>query len=191
MFWVLCSGAPWRDLPELYGPWKTVFNRFNRWLKSGVINIIFNRLLSDLDTHGLVNCSATALDGSNIRALRCAAGAQKYPDITVDSSLGRSHGGFGTKIYMATDVSGLPLNIVLSLGQADESYYAQRLLDGIGVQHHNGCMKRRSHAVLADKAYSIHALRNELKNKGIKTVILQKSNEKMALDGHSQLDCHT
>lgn len=33
MFWVLCSGAPWRDLPERYGPWKTVYNRFNRWAK--------------------------------------------------------------------------------------------------------------------------------------------------------------
>lgn len=30
MFWVLCSGAPWRDLPERYGPWKTVYTRFNR-----------------------------------------------------------------------------------------------------------------------------------------------------------------
>ncbi|MDX5631079.1 transposase, partial [Brenneria sp. L3-3Z] len=28
MFWVLCSGAPWRDLPERYGSWKTVYNRF-------------------------------------------------------------------------------------------------------------------------------------------------------------------
>ena len=86
MFWVLCSGAPWRDLPERYGPWKTVYNRFNRWSKSGVINIIFNRLLSILDSHGQLDWSATALDGSNIRALRCAAGAQKNipisPEIT-------------------------------------------------------------------------------------------------------------
>jgi len=44
---------------------------------SGVINIIFNWLLSSLDAHGLVNWSATALDGCNIRALRCAAGEQK------------------------------------------------------------------------------------------------------------------
>lgn len=77
MFLVLCSGAPWRDLPERYGPWKTVYNRFNRWSKSGLINIIFNRLLSLLDANGLVDWSATALDGSNIRALKCAAGAQK------------------------------------------------------------------------------------------------------------------
>lgn len=77
MFWVLCSGAPWRGFPERYGPWKTVYNRFNRWSKSGVINIISNRLLSSLDAHGLVDWSTTTLDGSNIRALRCAAGAQK------------------------------------------------------------------------------------------------------------------
>lgn len=54
MFWVLCSGAPSRDLPERYGPWKTVYNRFNRWSKSGVINIIFNRLLTLLDANNLL-----------------------------------------------------------------------------------------------------------------------------------------
>ncbi|VEA68200.1 Transposase and inactivated derivatives [Serratia rubidaea] len=49
-------------------------------------------------------------------------------------------------------------------------------------------MKRHGHAVLADKAYSGHALRNELKNNGIKAVIPQKSNEKMASDGRAKLD---
>ncbi|WP_440864433.1 IS5 family transposase [Symbiopectobacterium purcellii] len=188
MFWILCSGAPWRDLPERYGPWKTVYNRFNRWSKSGVINIIFNKLLSLLDAHGLVDWSATALDGSNIRALKCAAGApKKHPYITNDNSLGRSRGGYGTKIHMATDGSGIPLNIVLSAGQAHESLFALRLLDGIGVQRQNGSMKRRGHAVLADKAYSGNALRNELKRKGIRAVIPRTSNEKLASDGRSQL----
>ena len=82
MFWGLCSGAPWHDLPERYGPWKTVYNRFNLWSKSGVINIIFNRLLSSFDSHDLADWSATALDGSNIRALKCAAGAQKNSPIS-------------------------------------------------------------------------------------------------------------
>lgn len=77
MFWVLCSGAPWRDLPERYGPWKTVYNRFNRWSKAGIINLIFNKLLSILDENALVDWSAISLDGSNIRANHCAAGAQK------------------------------------------------------------------------------------------------------------------
>lgn len=77
---------------------------------------------------------------------------------------------------------------MLSPGQAHESQFALRLLEGIGVQRQNGSMKRRGHTVLADKAYSRHALRNELKNEGIKTVIPRKSNEKMASDCRSQLD---
>lgn len=95
----------------------------------------------------------------------CRRGSKKQPDIAGDNGLGRSRGGFGTKIHLATDGSGLPLNIVLSPGQAHESQFAQRLLDGIGVQRQNGNMKRRGHAVLADKAYSGHALRNELKKR--------------------------
>lgn len=77
IFWVLCSGAPWRDLPERYGSWKTVYNRFNRWSKSGLINIIFNRLLQILDDRKLIDWDAIALDGSNIRTLKAAAGAKK------------------------------------------------------------------------------------------------------------------
>lgn len=72
---------------------------------------------------------------------------------------------------MATDGQRNPLNIVLSPGQAHESLFALRLLDGIGVQRQSGNMKRRGHAVLADKAYSSHALRNKLKARGIKGVI--------------------
>jgi len=77
IFWVLCSGAPWRDLPERYGNWKTIYNRFNRWSKSGVINSIFNKLLQILDENELIDWDAIALDGSNIRALKAAAGAKK------------------------------------------------------------------------------------------------------------------
>ena len=56
--------------------------------------------------------------------------------------MGLSRGGFGTKIHLATDGSGLPLNIVLSPGQAHENQFAQRLLEGIGVQRKNGNMQR-------------------------------------------------
>lgn len=71
---------------------------------------------------------------------------KNHTDITVDNGLGRSRGSFGTKIHLATDGSGLPLNIVLSPGQAHESLFAQRLLSGISVQRQNGSMKRRGHA---------------------------------------------
>lgn len=118
----------------------------------------------------------------------CRRCAKKHPDISGDNWLGRSRGDFGTKIHLATDRNGLPLNIVLSPGQAHESQFAQRLLDATGVQRQNGSMKRRGYAVLADKADSGHALRRELKRRGIKAVIPCKSNEKMAADGRSPLD---
>ena len=82
IFWVLCTGAPWRDLPDRYGSWKTVYNRFNRWSKEGIITIIFNKLLTLLDEHQLIDWSAIAIDSRNISALKCAAGAKKSTPMT-------------------------------------------------------------------------------------------------------------
>lgn len=106
---------------------------------------------------------------------RCA---KKHSDIAGDNGLGRSRGGSGTKIHLATDGSGLLLNIVMSPGQAHESQFAQRLLDGIGIQRQSDNVTRRGHAVLTDNACSGHSLRNELKRKRDKTVITRKTNEK-------------
>ena len=44
IFWVLRSGAPWRDLPERYGPYTTCYNRFVRWRRAGVWDRIMERL---------------------------------------------------------------------------------------------------------------------------------------------------
>src|ERR1700730_18990226 len=43
--WVLRSGAPWRDLPEIYGPYTTCYNRFVRWRRAGV----WDRIMDTLD----------------------------------------------------------------------------------------------------------------------------------------------
>ena len=44
IFWVLRTGSPWRDLPERYGPYTTVYNRYNRWAKAGVWLRVFEAL---------------------------------------------------------------------------------------------------------------------------------------------------
>src|SRR5262245_37032300 len=44
IFWILRTGSPWRDLLERYGPYTTVYNRFNRWAKAGVWVRIFEAL---------------------------------------------------------------------------------------------------------------------------------------------------
>lgn len=77
MFWVLCSGAPWRDLPERYGSWKTVYDRFRRWRQAGVIQKVLGHLIEVLDSQEKIDWELFCIDGSNIRATRDAAGALK------------------------------------------------------------------------------------------------------------------
>jgi transposase len=77
ILWILPTGAPWRDLPERYGPWKTVFHRFNAWRQDGTWVRIVTSLLDELDDKGLIDHDLWCIDGSVIRASRAAAGAKK------------------------------------------------------------------------------------------------------------------
>src|SRR5512147_853634 len=77
ILWILHTGAPWRDLPERYGPWETVFHRFHRWRQDGTWNRIVTSLLDELDDQGQIDHDLWCIDGSVIRASRAAAGAKK------------------------------------------------------------------------------------------------------------------
>ena len=77
MFWVLRSGAPWRDMPERYGPWQTVYDRFNQWRKDGTLNGIASTLRNRLHGEGRIDRDLWLVDSTTIRASRSAAGAGK------------------------------------------------------------------------------------------------------------------
>jgi transposase len=77
IFWLLNSGAPWRDLPERYGPWQTIFHRFNAWRKDGTLDRILHTLQIRLDQDGRIDWDLWCIDGSSVRASRAAAGAGK------------------------------------------------------------------------------------------------------------------
>jgi transposase len=77
ILWLLHTGAPWRDLPERYGPWETVYYRFQRWCRDGTWNRIVTSLLDELDDKGQIDHDLWCIDGSVIRASRAAAGAKK------------------------------------------------------------------------------------------------------------------
>jgi transposase len=77
ILWVLHTGAPWRDLPERYGPWETVYSRFSRWRHDGTWVRIATALLDELDDQGRVDHDLWCIDGSVVRASRAAAGAKK------------------------------------------------------------------------------------------------------------------
>ena len=77
MFWVLRSGAPWRDLPERFGPWQTVYHHFNSWRRRGVFGRILEALQVRLDAEGHIDWDLWCVDGTMVRASRSATGAGK------------------------------------------------------------------------------------------------------------------
>ena len=68
--WIARSGAPWRDLPERYGPWQTVYSRFRKWMEDGILDNIFHVL--SLDTE----LSELSIDASIVQAHQHSAGAK-------------------------------------------------------------------------------------------------------------------
>jgi transposase len=70
-------GAPWRDLPERYGPWKTVYSRFRRWQQAGIWDQILVALQTEAAHDEAIDGSLTMIDSSNVRAHQHAAGARK------------------------------------------------------------------------------------------------------------------
>jgi transposase len=81
IFYVLRTGSPWRDLPERYGPYTTVYNRFNRWARAGVWVRVFETLSARSPG------SMALIDSSIIRAHQHAAGGKKGAKITPSAVL--------------------------------------------------------------------------------------------------------
>lgn len=71
ILWIAKSGAPWRDLPERYGPWNTVYDRFRAWAEANVFEKIFEMLGVDADMQDL------SIDSTSVKVHQHAAGAKK------------------------------------------------------------------------------------------------------------------
>ncbi len=76
ILWILRTGAPWRDLPERYGPWQTVYSRFYRWQKAGIWDRIFAKVQELADIEGRLDWDIHYVDGTIVRAHQHAAGAK-------------------------------------------------------------------------------------------------------------------
>ena len=161
IFWVLCSGAKWRDLPERYGPWSTAYERFRKWRDDGTFEAILSRLQLRLREDGLMDLDTWMIDSTSIRATRAAAGGGKKgaQKITVDHALGRSRGGLTTKIHLVCDSHGWPLafpclqdsRLILDISSRRwRVFIYQAVLEGL---------RKRSRYVVADKGYDSDELR--------------------------------
>ncbi|PHS27626.1 MAG: IS5/IS1182 family transposase [Robiginitomaculum sp.] len=158
IFWVLRSGAPWRDLPERYGPRTTCYNRFNRWRKAGVWDRLMDAITEAYDG------DVQMIDSSAIRVHQHAGCAKKK----VERHMGRSRGGLTTKIHAVVDAKGLPVRLSLTPGQAWDGEAAMDLLDALPEKA----------MVLADKAYDADAIREMIRRQGAWANIPPKRNRK-------------
>ena len=149
------TGVPWRDLPLSFGKWDTVYHRFNEWCKKGGWQCIFEAL-QDPDLEWLM------IDSTGIRAHRHAAGLNTDAS---DEDLGRSRGGFGTKIHAGFDALGNPVAFELSPGQGADVTHAEAVIGG-----------RQPEVVIGDKWYDSDAFVETLRTRGIDVVVRPRAN---------------
>lgn len=175
ILFVLISGCSWRDLPEEFGKWNTVYRRLARWTREGLWDRIRRRLLHKLNQKKRINRQLWCIDGSVVRAHRSAAGARKDAENPEKPALGRSRGGYTTKMHVLTDAAGILLSVTVTAGQKHEAPEFPNVMRNADLSLRP--KKQRPTALAGDKAYSTHAIRNWLRDFGIKDVIPQKSNE--------------
>lgn len=77
ILWVLRTGSPWRDLPDEFGTWKTAWRMFDQWTSDGTLDEILRRLQGSFATAGAIDKRLWCIDGTTVRAARCAAGGGK------------------------------------------------------------------------------------------------------------------
>lgn len=177
MLWILRTGAPWRDLPERYGPWGSVSSRFYRWRAAGIWDSIWAALLSEADDHGALDWETHYVDGTIVRAHQHAAGAKA--STAEAEALGRSQGGFSTKIHLRAEGAGQPVTFIITPGQQHEATVFEALMEqGAVTQRRTGRRRLRPKRVVGDKGYSSGKHRRYLRRRGIRYTIPRKRNER-------------
>jgi transposase len=167
----LRTGCQVRLLPKVYGNCFSIYQRFLRWKKRGVWEALFEHFKDDIDDEYFM------IDGSVIRANQCAAGYKKGSE----EDLGRSCGGFSTKIHVLADALGNPVKFVLSPGNESDITHAEELTKDL-----------KNTAVLGDKGYDSKKFVDFLKAKNCEAIIPSRSNckEKREIDRHIYKERH-
>jgi len=143
VLWIVRVGAPWRDLPKDFGKWNSVFQRFRRWVRSGVFDQMFEALSADADFEYVI------VDGTIVRVHQHGSGARGG---TKTQAIGRSRGGL--TIVALVDALGNLVRFVLLPGQRHDSVGVAPLLEDLDFA-----------ALLADKAFDGDALRADLNDR--------------------------
>lgn len=150
VLWWRRTGVPWRDLPSEFGPWKTVFNRFDRWSKNGKWAQLFAAVSADVDAEW------HSIDSTINRAHQHSAGGKG----AAQRAIGRSRGGLTTKAHLMVDALGLPVAFEITEGQRHDNQAAPTLI-----------ARTMPTCLLGDKGYDSNAIRSQLDTIGCAVVI--------------------
>ncbi|MFB8243307.1 IS5 family transposase [Kitasatospora purpeofusca] len=168
--WKLRTGTSWRDVPERYGSWQTLYTRFRRWALDGTFSRMLRAIQAEKDAAGDIDW-LVSVDSTVVRAHQHATGGKRGPstgDEAGDHALGRSRGGLSTKLHLACDGRGRPLGFVLTGGNANDCTRLEAVLEDIRVPRVGpGRPRTRPDHVVADKGYSSRRIRAYLRRRGI------------------------
>jgi transposase len=180
------TGCPWRDVPERYGSWQSVYGLFRVWQLAGRWAAILTALQALADEAGLIEW-VVSVDSTINRAHQHAAGARRHPEDQAeppvgepaDHALGRSRGGLSTKVHLASEQGRKTLATTLTPGQPADSPQFVPVLQRIRVPRRSGPGRPRTRPVrvLGDKAYSARGNRTYLRRRGIPATIPVKADQ--------------
>ena len=175
------AGCAWRDVPGRYGPWWRVYHLFASWQVLGVWAQVEDALRARADESGRLSWQVS-VDSTTCRAHVHAAGARcdsavTVPGEPVDHALGRSRGGWSTKVHLAIDQRRGVMACVLTPGQTGDGPLMTTVLERIRVPRRTGRPRTRPDRVLADKAYSSRANRAWLAAHHIRATIPIKADQ--------------
>ncbi|WP_435889272.1 IS5 family transposase [Streptosporangium canum] len=185
ILWRLRTGAPWRDVPERYGPWQTCYERFARWDADGTWARLLEEMQVKDDSVGTVELTVS-IDSTIARAYQHAAGARKRGTTAGRSNtkqsqkrqaLGRSRGGLTTKLHLITESRGLPLTLHLTGGNVVDCTAFEAVMAGLRLRRRIGRPRTRPDRLVGDKGYSSRKIRLYLRQRGIRAVIPERRDQ--------------
>jgi transposase len=159
VWYILRTGCQWRLLPSHYGHWRTVHKRFKLWCVRGIWEQLFCSVQKEPDLEHVM------IDTTIVRAHSCSAGLEKNSGSK--EALGRSKGGFTTKIHALVDGLGNPLKFRLTPGQCHDVTQSYDIIENI-----------YGSTVIADKGYDANSLVTQLEAQECQTVIPSRKNRK-------------
>ena len=159
MLYRMRVGCPWRDLPSIFGFWNSIYQKFNRWSSKNKLMTLFKSLVQEPDLEW------EFIDGSIVKAHQHSAGAASQED----QAIGKSKGGNTTKIHMAVESCGLPVDFEITGGEVHECKIAPEFVRRLPTSDYT----------IADKGYDDETLRKLIREKLSTPIIPRKSNSKI------------